>query len=352
MSSQSQSRHSIDAISYPMEGVIPSTGELVSITEGVFWLRMPLPMSLDHINLYMLDDGDGWFIVDTGMNLPDTQAIWETIFSQYCSYKPVKGVIVTHLHPDHIGLAGWLCQYWNAPLYMSANEYFSARALVAMLQASELSVDHMATFYRYAGQPQIFIDSLKKRMQGFAKMVSPLPNSYRRLKPNGVLSIGGRKWRIITGGGHSIEHACLYCESDKLLIAGDQILPRISPNVSVVAVEPEGNPLQDWLNTQQALLTLDESTLVLPAHNEPFIGLKVRAKALLDHHEQQMDLLLDACDTAKTATQLLDVLFQREIAPSEISMAVGECIAHLHLLVERGKLSRQDNNGIYYYQRR
>lgn len=258
---------------------------------------------------------------------------------------------MTHLHPDHIGLAGWLCQRWNAPLYMSANEYFSARTLVTMLQANEFSVDHITSFYRYAGQPQAFIDGLEARMQGFAKMVSPLPKSYRRLKPDTVLSIAGRDWRIITGGGHSIEHACLYCESEKLLIAGDQILPRISPNVSVVAVEPEGNPLQDWFNTQQSLLTLDEATLILPAHNEPFTGLHVRAKALLEHHEQQMEQLLDACDSAKTATELLGVLFQRELASSEISMAVGECIAHLHLLIERGKLSRQENEGIYYYQR-
>lgn len=333
-----------------MAGILPAEGELVCIAEGIYWLRMPLPMSLDHINLYMLDDGDGWFIVDTGMNLPNIKSIWESLFTQYCAYKPVKGVIVTHMHPDHIGLAGWLCERWNVPLYMSSGEYFSARSLMSMIQSSSSSVEHVATFYRHAGQPQDFIDGWKARMQGFAKIVSPLPSSYRRLKPADVLSIGGREWHIVTGGGHSIEHACLYCESDGFLLAGDQSLPRISSNVSVMAIEPEGNPLKDWLETQEGLMSLDESTFVLPAHNEPFIGLHVRAKDLIEHHEQQMEQLWQSCETPKTATELLGVLFKRELAISEISMAVGECIAHLHLLMERGKVTRSDNNGVYYFQ--
>jgi glyoxylase-like metal-dependent hydrolase (beta-lactamase superfamily II) len=311
---------------------------------------MPLPMALDHINLYLLDDGDGWFLIDTGMNLPDTKEIWEIIFAEHMIDKPVKGLIVTHMHPDHIGLAGWICERWRVPLYMSAGEYFAARTYTSVAPDQSGLSRTTAQFYRRAGQTEAYLAFLAERMGSFSKMVSPMPTGFRRLISGANLSIGDRQWRVVSGGGHSIEHVCLYCEEDELLLAGDQIIAKITSNVSVMATEPEANPLQEWYDSQFALKLLSSVSLVLPAHNRPFIGLHARVDELIEHHEEHLLALLDACKIAKTAVDLLPVLFKREIQFIEMSMALGECIAHLHMLMKRGLMNRSLKDGVYLYQ--
>lgn len=327
---------------------IPAFGTKQKLLEGVYWLRMALPMSLDHINLYMLEDDDGWWIIDTGMPLGDTQQHWQQIFDNHLEGKPIKAVIVTHMHPDHVGLAGWICDTWRVPLYMSFGEYYNARCF-AKMTAEDLSWTSEA-YFKSAGMGDNFYTQFKKNFTGFASVVGTMPGAFIRLSENDVLTIAGHNWRVIIGRGHSPEHVCLYCEELSVLLSGDQVIPKITSNVSVMAVEPEGNPLQQWLESLEKLKSLGADTLVLPAHNTPFRGLHQRLQYLIEHHEDHLLALEEACVTPKTAVELLPVLFTRELDKSQLTMALGECVAHLNYLSYQGRLERQqDEQGVYRF---
>ncbi len=206
---------------------------------------MPLPMALDHINLYLLEDTDGWWIIDTGIGFGETQALWQQIFDQELQGKPIKAVLCTHMHPDHVGQAGWICDKWRVPLYMTMAEYLSARTYSKMT-ADDLSWTS-ERYYRNAGMDADYFPQMKARFRGFGSVVEKLPGAYRRLEDSDYLNIGGVRWRVLIGRGHSPEHACLYSAALNVLISGDQVIPRITSNVSVSPGEPEGNPLQHWL---------------------------------------------------------------------------------------------------------
>ncbi|MBE9538454.1 MAG: MBL fold metallo-hydrolase [Proteobacteria bacterium] len=328
----------------------PEHGTTREIVPGVRWLQMPLPMSLDHINLYLLEDTDGWWIIDTGISIGPTQELWEKIFEQELGGKPVKAVLCTHLHPDHIGMAGWLCEKWRVPLYMTEAEYFQG------LSFSRMEKHHFSwtseQHYCRSGFKPDYIEKMRQKYGGFSSVIKPMPTGYRRLVEGDTLLINGNRWRIVVGRGHSPEHACLYCESLNILISGDQVIPKITSNVSVMASEPEANPLLHWFASHEKFLTvLPGDALVLPAHNAPFHGLHERLRFLIDHHEDHLLALEQACALSdSTAVELLPVLFKRELSGDHMSMAVGECIAHLNYLYQRGQLGRTiDDDGHYRY---
>ncbi len=328
----------------------PEHGTTREIVPGVRWLQMPLPMSLDHINLYLLEDEEGWWIIDTGIAIDPTQALWEKIFAQELGGKPIIAVLCTHLHPDHIGMAGWLCERWRVPLYMSRAEYFCGLSFSRMEKHhySWTSEQH----YCRAGFSPDHIEKMKQHYGGFASIVTPMPTAYNRLREGNTLLIKGHKWRVVVGSGHSPEHVCLYCESLNILISGDQVIPRITSNVSVMASEPEANPLKDWFASHEHFLELLPSdALVLPAHNAPFYGLHERLRFLIEHHEEHLLALEEACTgTSSTALELLPVLFKRKLEGDQMGLAVGECVAHLNYLHQRGRLSRSiDSDGHYRY---
>jgi glyoxylase-like metal-dependent hydrolase (beta-lactamase superfamily II) len=335
-------------LQYPFDAV-PEPACLTEVAPGIHWLRMPLPMALDHINLYLLEDGDGWWIVDTGMGLDQTQALWEQLFSGAMQGKPVKAVVCTHMHPDHVGQAGWLCDKWRVPLYMSQGEYFAARVF------STMTVDDVSwtteRFFQNAGMDAGFIEQMKKHFRGFGSVAEKLPGAYHRLEDADYLTIGGVRWRVITGSGHSPEHACLYSPALNVLLSGDQVIPRITSNVSVSSSEPEGNPLRSWLASHEKFLDqLPADALVLPAHNTPFYGLHDRLRFLIQHHEDHLLALEEACQEPKNAVELLPVLFKRELDSNIIGMALGECVAHLNYLVQRGQLERtEDEHGCHQF---
>lgn len=339
----------MNKIRYPFDEK-PIKGDWIAVAPGVYWLQMALPMALDHINLYVLDSPSGWWIVDTGMKVGDTRECWEQLFAGPMQGKPVVGVICTHMHPDHIGQAGWLCEHWRVPLYMSFGEYLAARAF-AEVKGGSLSWT-TEEFYLRAGVPQEHLTAAGKKFRGFSHIIEPVPTSYRRLRDGDHLTIGDRCWQVITGSGHSPEHVCLYSASDKLLLAGDQIIPRITSNVSVMPTEPEGNPLEDWLaSLRKFKRSIAEDTLVLPAHNAPFYGVKTRLEDLLAHHEGHLAAIEEACVEPKRAMDLLGVLFSRRLAASQISLALGEAIAHLNYLMIEGRLQRTlHEDGVYRYQ--
>lgn len=327
----------------------PEPGDWLPVADGVYWLRMSLPMALDHINLYVLDDEDGWWIIDTGMGLDSTQEAWERLFADKMSAKPVKGIIVTHMHPDHVGQAGWLCDKWRAPLYMSFGEYYNARAFSTMTRDTLGWTTRQ--YYHQAGLTTEYLDQMRAKFRGFGSIVEPVPMAYNRLREGDVLHIGGREWQVMIGSGHSPEHVCLLNARDNLLFSGDQIIPRITSNISVMAVEPSANPLKDWFDSLARFQRdLPAETLVFPAHNTPFTGVQARLQYLVDHHEDHLQAVEEACLTPRKAVEMLPVLFSREIDSSQMSLALGEAVAHLNYLVTAGRLVRElDEQGVNVY---
>ncbi|MEH6570758.1 MAG: MBL fold metallo-hydrolase [Halioglobus sp.] len=334
---------------YPFEDV-PKHGKTTEIMPGILWLQMPLPMALDHINLYLLEDVDGWWIIDTGIAIDPTQELWEKIFANCLGDKPIKAVVCTHMHPDHIGMAGWLCEKWRVPLYMTRGEYLSGRSYSSLRKEdfSWTSAQHL----RRSGFTEEQIEQYKQHFGGFGSVVTPMPGAFHRLLDGDTLTINGNRWRIAVGSGHSPEHACLYSDSLNVLISGDQVIPRITSNVSVSGNEPEANPLKEWLESHEHFIeTLPNDALVLPAHNTPFYGLHERLRVLIEHHKEHLLAIEQACvHKTPTAFELLPVLFKRKLDPSHIGLAMGECVAHLNYLHQRGQLAREEDQvGHYRY---
>ncbi|MBI1187408.1 MAG: MBL fold metallo-hydrolase [Alphaproteobacteria bacterium] len=313
---------------------------------------MPLPFALKWINLWLLEDGEGWTIVDTGVALDESRTHWRAIFaSPALKGKPVTRVIVTHMHPDHIGLAGWITRKFQCRLWITRLEYTTCRMLVA--DTGREALDEGERFFRAAGWNEDQLDSYRVRFGGFGKGVSRLPDAYRRLEDGDAVEIGAHTWRVITGCGHSPEHACLYNEALNILISGDQLLPRISSNVSVFPTEPEADPLTDWLRSCAKLkVNIPGDVLVLPAHNEPFTGAHARLDDLINGHERALSRLEQRLAEPKRAVDLFGAIFARKIDDDLIGMATGETIAHLNCLIGRGRVRAASGpDGATLYER-
>jgi glyoxylase-like metal-dependent hydrolase (beta-lactamase superfamily II) len=332
----------------------PSPGTTVEVADGVRWLTMPMGGgSLNHINLYLLEDKDGWWVVDTGLALTEISDLWQEVFSRELGGRPVKGVICTHMHPDHIGQSKMITDQFRCPLYMTRAEYYQARAFSGggpSYQSSWLGQE----FYQRAGMPVDYLEKLRRMWEQRSSegMSMPeMPAGYNRLQHGDVLTIGNHDWQILVGSGHSPEHACLYCSSLKIMISGDQILPIITSNVSVHPTEPDANPLMDWMESHDRLLKLPPDILVLPAHNLPFNGVRERLRELISHHEDRMLAIEEHCVEPAVAKDLLPVLFARKLDPRQMMMALGEAIAHLHLLMHRNRIERTlHEDGCYRFR--
>ena len=326
------------ALTYPHGDTVPAVGDTMQVAPGVFWLRMPLPFSLKWINLWLIDDGaKGWTIVDTGMPMDDTKTAWRKIFDEKLEGRPVWRVIVTHMHPDHIGNAGWLTRKFpGAEFWISRLEYITCKMLVADTgrEAPQAATD----FYTRAGWNQKQIEDYSKRFGGFGRAVSRLPDAYHRLEDGDRFDMAGQDWQVVMGNGHSPEHACLFCPSLNVVIAGDQLLPRISSNVSVFPTEPAADPLKDWLESCAKLkAALPADVLVLPAHNEPFTGVHDRLDHLIHGHEIALKRLLQRLgQEPRRAVDIFPSIFGRSIGDEVLGMATGEALAHLNCLIARG----------------
>ncbi|WP_434660822.1 MBL fold metallo-hydrolase [Paraburkholderia sp. A3BS-1L] len=346
--------HQLD---YPFADTLPEPGLAFEVAPGVKWLRMPLPFVLDHINLWLLrdeiDGQQGWTVVDCGITDDTIKARWEQVFETQLEGLPVLRVLVTHCHPDHIGLAHWICaggekKRWDVRLWTTLGEYMSACVLASGNGSNAGGEGAARHFARHGVSDEASLEQLRNRRNYYSNLVPALPGQYRRLREADTVTIGGRDWRVVTGYGHSPEHCALLCESLGVLISGDMVLPRISTNVSVFDMEPEGNPLGLYLESLGRYEAMPEDTLVLPSHGKPFRGVRTRIGQLRAHHDARLAEVMEACaHTPKSAADIVPLMFKRALDMHQLTFAMGEALAHLHLLWFAGKLKRTiDEKGV------
>ena len=316
----------------------PHAGAACEVAPGIFWLRMPLPFALNHINLWLLRDGNAWTAVDCGVNLAETRAHWEQVFTGVMSGARLQRVLVTHFHPDHFGNAGWLTERFAAPLWMSEAEFLTAHAQYQALPG--FGSDATAALFAEHGLDAQRGSAISARGNSYRKIVGEPPVRFVRMIDGDEIEIGGNPWRVIMGYGHAPEHAALYCKALGVLISGDMLLPKISTNISVWPSKPESDPLGLFLRSIDRFVELPADTLVLPSHGLPFRGAHERVQMLHDHHRDRLAEVLDACAQSQSAADLLPVLFRRELDAHQTFFAMGESIAHLNYLWLRGALAR------------
>jgi glyoxylase-like metal-dependent hydrolase (beta-lactamase superfamily II) len=317
---------------------VPEPGEPVQVVEGIFWLRLRLPFALDHVNLWIVDDGDGWTLIDTGLGDAPTKVVWDRLFGGFLAGRPVRRVLATHFHPDHAGNVGSLVARTGAELLMSRTEWLTARMLA--LDTSDAFVESGRRFDQACGLPEDLRTHRASRGNYYRKGVDPIPYGFLRLAAGDRLRLAGTTFEVIVGEGHSPEQVTLFSQERNLLIAADQVLPSISPNVAVWPSEPDADPLGGFQRSFDNYAGIGDDALVLPSHKTPFLGLGTRIGQLRDHHEERLAATLDACRTSSTASEVMVRLFPRALDIHQVGFALGETLAHLNRLIALGQVRR------------
>ena len=332
-------RASATELSYPVSEP-PKTGEVIEIAPGILWARIPLPFRLNHVNIYLIEDGDGWAVLDTGIADQPTRQTWETLAVRLQGRRLTR-LIVTHYHPDHIGLAGWLCERFEIPLLTSQTTLLGCQNV--SLSPGSFNAKPYRDFYQKHGMPSATLEKVSTDGHAYLKMVTPLPPTFRRIVDGEVLTIGGRNFLVMMGDGHAPEQAMLYCKEEGLFLAADQVIAKITPNVSVWAVDPDGDPLGLYLRSLNRIRTeVDGDAFVLPGHQLPFYGLRHRCAELAKHHADRCALIMAACRKAAcSVADLVPVLFSRALDPHQLSFAFSETHAHVNYMIRRGELSQR-----------
>lgn len=316
----------------------PAPASTIEVAPGILWLRLALPFRLNHVNIYFVDDGAGWALIDTGLGNRTTQAAWQPLLDGLLRERPLTRIIATHFHPDHVGSAGFLLQRFDVPLYMSATEYL--QSLSIHLNPAALEAGHYRRFYLEHGLDAETTERVVTSGHSYLKLTSGLPPTYHRVVAGDVLRIGGRHFDVLTGGGHSPEEIMLVCRAEGLFFSADQVLAKISPNVSVTAVDPDGDPLGQYLRSLAALRDeVGGEVLVLPGHNLPFYGLTTRIDELIAHHHARCERILRACRAApRSAAELIPFVFAIELDPHQMGFAFSEVLAHVNYMLRQGTL--------------
>ncbi|VCU68155.1 Hydroxyacylglutathione hydrolase [Pigmentiphaga humi] len=332
-------------LQYPLGDTLPAAGMALDVAPGIRWVRMPLPFALDHINLWLMRDTwagrEGWTIVDCGVARDEVRTLWEEVFATQLDGLPVVRVIVTHMHPDHIGLAHWLTEKWNAPLQMSATDFLTAHLFVEGRAIS--GGERMAAHFERNGMtdPQ-GLAGVRARTRYYSQLVPQVPAHFGRILHGDTLRIGGHDWQAITGYGHAPEHISLYSPGLNIVISGDMVLPRISTNVSVTDIDPDSNPLQLYLDSLGGYGHVPADALVLPSHGRPFVGIHTRIAQQHAHHADHLERVRRACaEQPRSGYDIVPVLFRRKLDLHQMTFALGEAIAHLHMLYYRGDVVRE-----------
>ncbi|CUH64358.1 hydroxyacylglutathione hydrolase [Thalassovita gelatinovora] len=318
---------------------LPAAGETLEVAPGILWARLSLPFRLNHVNIYFIEDDDGWAIVDTGISNPESRAEWQALIDGPMAGRKFTRLIVTHHHPDHIGNAGWLCEKLDIPMATSAGSFLSF--LTLSNPSAKSDSDPYTQFYARHGMPSEGAKLVSTLGHGYLRMVSTPPDSYLRLHQGMDLRIGGRNFQVLTGDGHSLEQVMLYSPSDNLFLAADQVIERISPNISVFASEPAADPLGLYLTSLgQICDTVPEDVLVLSGHHRPFYGLHQRRAELAGHHAERCEVIAEACGaTPQSVNDLVSVMFKGKLDAHEVSFAFSEALAHANYMAAKGDLN-------------
>jgi glyoxylase-like metal-dependent hydrolase (beta-lactamase superfamily II) len=338
-------------ITYPHSDP-PDIGEPFEVAEDIYWLRLPLDLTgLDHINVWLLREDDGWTIVDCGMKSDRIREIWENVFDTFLDGKPVRRVMATHFHPDHMGMAGWLCERWAADFHATQGEWLFGRMLTLNTHPGHPA--WYLDFYRQVGFSEQALDELSRHgFNYYLNVATPVPDRFVRLSDGRDVTIAGQQWQVIVGNGHSPEHACLYNAERGVMISGDQVLPRITPHIGIHPSEPEADHLREYLDSLDNYWHIPDETLILPAHGLVFTGIQKRLRYLQQHHDERLILLEEACAEPKRALSMLKVLFRRRLGSHEVFLGISETLAHLHCLMNQGRLTREtDDDGVWTYRR-
>jgi glyoxylase-like metal-dependent hydrolase (beta-lactamase superfamily II) len=329
--------HADVALEYPYAQP-PAPGELVEIAAGVGWFRLPLPYRLDHVNVYVIRHDDGWTVLDTGLGTDACRDAWGMILRGPLAGERLTSMVVTHFHPDHVGLAGWLSREFGLPLSMPRPEYLYSLAL--QYAPGDLGADMHRPFYRRHGLSAEVTEAVLGRGHHYLRQTTGVPTTYHRIQHGDTLPIGRRSFQVITGGGHALEQAMLYRAQERLFFAADQVIARISPNVSVHAMEPDLDALGIYLRSLAGLRdTVADDVLVLPGHGLPFRGLHARIGELLLHHRQRCDAIAEACGRVPlSVAELVPHVFHRELDEHQTGFAFGEVLAHVNQMLALGEL--------------
>lgn len=316
----------------------PEPGRTLEVAPGILWARLPLPFRLDHVNVYLVDDGDGWAVIDTGIGDQPTRAVWDALLAGPLSGRRLTRLIVTHMHPDHVGAAGWLAERLNLPLDMTETEYLQAHLLLS--DPKSLAAEPYLGFYTGNGLDEAATDAVMTRGHDYLRMLTGLPKTFRRVIEGDKLKIGGRSFEVMTGGGHASEQMMLFLPSENLFLPADQVLPRISPNVSVYPRDPQGDPLGIFLRSLRAVkAAIPADALVLPGHDLPFTGLHDRIDAMTLHHEERCAEIVSACrERPLSGAELVPHVFHRALDAHQTGFAFSEILAHVNYLIRRGRL--------------
>lgn len=329
----------------------PGEGEAIEVAPGLLWMRLPLPLRLNHVNVYALADRGSWTILDAGNGNEETFAAWERLLAGPLGEWPIARLIVTHFHPDHVGAAGWLLRRTGAELLMSRSEF-----LLALLRRAGTAPDSQVQeteFFRSHGASPELLGSIGRRVARFRAAVTQLPPQARILADGDTLEIGERVWQVATGGGHSPEQIMLHSLSDGLLLSADHLIDRISPNISLTYLEPHGDPLTTYMAVLGRLdARVTSGSLVLPGHRLPFHGAHTRIRELTSHHHLTLEKILKACaETPKQGADLIATVYERSFGADGQALALSEILAHLSYLERSGKLQKEvrSNGRIFFW---
>ena len=335
-------------VDYIFGDKLPIPLEPIEVAEGILWFRLPMPIALDHINIYLLDDGDSWVLIDTGLADTKSIEIWTNILKKYLSKRPIQKIIGTHFHPDHVGLAGWLIERTDAEFWMTQIEWLSARQ--AYLTVDNGFSQVMSAFYKKANLKPDLIKIYEDIGNDYRSMVTPIPLEYERIEHLTSFKIGDRVWKPVFGSGHSPDHVSFYCEKDRIMLGGDMLLPRITPIIAVWWQEPNADPLKGYIEFLETLGSIGSDALILPAHNRPYKELQTRVADLIFHHNERLEITYEACKNENSANSIMQKLFTRKLDPFQTRFAIGETIAHINNLIKKGTLKRRlDDDGVYFY---
>jgi glyoxylase-like metal-dependent hydrolase (beta-lactamase superfamily II) len=322
----------------------PAYGELTDLLPGLFWVRLPMPAAPNHVNCWLLDNGPGWTMVDCGLNTDDSFEMWDKLWRGLLRSRPLQNLTLTHAHADHSGLAGFFVKETKCSVRMTLAEWLSGWK--TWHEREEAPDEHFASFLKRNGASADDAAGIAEAQRHQKFLGGRPPREFTRIRDGDVITMGRRDWQVITAGGHSVEHALFFCESEKILIAGDQVLSHMTPSVIAPVAQPEANPMQEYLNALTLLEALPTDTLVLPSHGLPFRGLQARLAQLREHHQARLDDVMSVINGRTNAFLVAQEIFPRVLYANP-RQAFGEALAHLNMLASTARLTRDvDGDGV------